>query len=43
MPPSIKAERRADAMAYIRDGFRSPAASNALAALVEEGDANGWG
>jgi len=33
---------RADAMAYIRDGFRSPAASDAFAALVEEAENNGW-
>lgn len=33
----------ADALAYIRDGFRSTAASDTLAALIEEGDANGWG
>lgn len=33
---------RADALAYIRDGFRSPAASDAFAALVEEAEINGW-
>ena len=34
---------REAAFAYIRDGFRPSSEADALAALIEEGDANGWG
>lgn len=34
---------REAAFSYIRDGFRPPSEADALAALIEEGDANGWG
>lgn len=33
---------REAAFAYIRDGFRKPETSDALAALIEEGDADSW-